>query len=205
MDNEKKIFRDNLLATEQITPALEEKYKKEIQAMFEEKLSGPKRFGFNAIAVIRLVLAIQLAYLAVFSPYPDSTFWRYVSPTTPFLRILFGFFALFLFFIAVYVPWVTRKGTLNLKSHANRIAWLKYGFLMVTGLVFYLYAASLPGIAPMLLVTVPIIFYLLAAVVIIYNKVTQSELLTRERLLRMELSLSEISEKLGIEPGKDKP
>ena len=61
-------FRERLLKTEQVTPALKQRYDQEIQAMLEKQLTGIRRWGWLGSAIMGLGFAVLFGTLAVITP-----------------------------------------------------------------------------------------------------------------------------------------
>ena len=68
MNEANRGFRQQLLAAEQVTPALEEHYHKELQAMFDKKLSGTRRWVWLGSTILGLAFAVGFGTLAVVVP-----------------------------------------------------------------------------------------------------------------------------------------
>jgi len=185
MNNSKDMFRKGLLGAEKKTPGLQEQYRKEMEKMFDEKLSTSKKWGLGALAFLRGGIAIVIIYIVVTN-----------TITMPLWAIVIFFaLAIFLLFLAGFNACLVWRGSWNLKSHFNLSAWLKYGFLLALAGALILIGTNYPQ-QQVALFCAAIFLTVLATMVIIYNKVHQSELKTREKLLEIECQLAALSEKL---------
>ena len=67
-------FRERLLNAEQVTPALKDRYHKELQAMLEKQLTGTMRWAWFGSAVMGVGFASLFGALAIFAP-ADFPWW----------------------------------------------------------------------------------------------------------------------------------
>ena len=67
MTRDKVEFRRDLLDAESIDPALRHKFQMEVQAMWEQKLSSPKRVWFRMLAIIVLAMGVFFGCMAWFA------------------------------------------------------------------------------------------------------------------------------------------
>lgn len=81
MNEANRVFRERLLDAEQVTPALKERYHKELQAMLEKQLSGMQRWGWLGSAIMGLGFAALFGTLAVVAPAEFPWWGRLIFAT----------------------------------------------------------------------------------------------------------------------------
>lgn len=188
MDNRRNTFCKGLLNEETVNPVLQENYRKELAKMFEEKISTSKKWWIGILALFRMAVGVALAWFAIFNPFSFPTY----------IRIVYLAIALFVFWLFGLNIWLIRRGSWNLKTHFNLAAWVKYGFLMALAVVLILLSPLQGGMAQILFMIIAVFLSVIATMVIIFNKVHQSELKTREKLLEIELALAKLTDKLSV-------
>ncbi len=178
-------FRDQLLEADRISPELEEKYRKELQAMLEKELSMPKKMVFSLVTVAALVSGCLCAFLAATEPELPAA-----------ARIALAVGSLFA------VAWVTsmiavlRRGKLHVKTDSRRIAVMVWTFT-VLAMVFWLYLGMTAEdqVKGVQMILYGLTFLIAAAVYWLSYMIERSELTTRERFLELELRLAEMAER----------
>jgi hypothetical protein len=180
-------FREKLLQAEQATPALKEKYSKEIQTMLEKKITGLGRFISLAAAISGLAFTVLFGALAIFSPVDF-----------PLLARL-GFGAGALFGIGWFILGIRifSRGSLNLKTDTGIYAGLAWGISLIIVITCMVSAPdNLVGLRSILC---GLVFLVMGAMFVIRHVVEISELKTREKLLEIEYRLAELTESLKLE------
>jgi hypothetical protein len=187
MSEANRAFRQRLLKAEPVTPALKERYHKELQAMFEKQLGGPGRWIWLGSAILGLGFAVLFGTLAVVAP-AEFPWWG---------RLGFAVGALF----GVGWLWlglrVFRRGSLHLKydtGAATGMSWVFVVLMVTLAMVFA--PEDLVGLR-MILST--FVFLVMGAVFLIRHVIEQSELKTREKLLEIEYRLAELTESIKPE------
>ena len=159
-------FRERLLKAEQATPALRERYEKEMQAMLEKKLTGVRRWVWLGAAAMGVGFTGLFGTLAVVAP-AGFPWWG---------RLIFAAGALFGIGWAILAIRIFRRGSLNLKTDTGAATGMAWGLpilrMIVSGLVFLVMGAAF----------------------LMRHVVELSELKTREKLLEIEYRLAELSE-----------
>jgi hypothetical protein len=185
--NERNSFRDRLLASESTTPALRERYEREVGMLLEKKLSNPMRWGAIAMSVVQLALAGIFAYAF------------FAADELPILaRAGFAAGVLFSLTFLVLLIRVVRKGSMNLRTDPNIMTGLVWVFLVIMITLFMLVAGTMQdqvrGIA---MVLNGLVFLIFGVVFMLQNNIMQAHLKTEEKLLEIELRLAEIAERLA--------
>lgn len=181
---EKNTFRERLLASESTTPALRERYEREVHMLLEKKLTAPRRWGIYAI------LAVLAAQVAIFG------YALFIPEEFPILgRIGFGVGVLFALAFAAVLVSVLKRGSVNLKDHPNTMIGIMWGFLVIMITLFMLVAGRLSdpttGIS---MVLNGLVFLTFGVVFFLQNTVNQAQLKTEEKLLEIELRIAELAE-----------
>ncbi len=184
MIDDRHDFSDRLIQCESPTPALHEKYRKEITAMLEKELGPVGRAVWVFWAVFSLALAIIFGSVAVIS-YGDLPPW-----------VTVGFAAGVVFGLAFgsLSGWIAWSGRINLKSQPSAMVGMSWAFVvLMTTLVLVFAPDSIVGIR--MLVSI-LIFLVMAAVFMLANRAEQVELRTKEKLLEIEYRVAELGEHL---------
>ncbi len=183
-------FRERLLKVEQVTPALKQRYDKEIQAMFEKRLTGVRRWSWLGSAIMGVGFALLFGSLAILLPaeFPLAG------------RIGFAGGALFGIGWAVLGIRVFRRGSLDLKKDTVAAAGMTWGFLVFMVTLFMVTAPD--TIVGLRMIVSGLVFLVGGVAFLLRHVVEQSELKTREKLLEIEYRLAELAEamKLGKLP-----
>jgi MFS family permease len=180
-------FRDRLLKMEQATPALKERYDKEIQAMLEKRISGIRRWVWLGSAVMGVGFAVLFGTLAIITPAE--------FPMTG--RIGFAAGALFGIGWAVLGWRVFRRSSINLKIDSGAAAGMAWGLPIILLTLFMVSAPD--SIVGLRMIISGLVFLVMGLAFLLRHVIEQSELKTREKLLEIEYRLAELVEtaKLG--------
>jgi hypothetical protein len=196
-------LRDRLLELETVSPALEAKYRSQMNAILERPLTAVSRTS----TLIGLVMGI--GFFVLFSTVTIATFW--LEPEFPIMgRIIFASGALFGLAFAVLSVLILRRGSINLRFWQNASLrqlrtmhpaafGLTWGFCVLLAVGSQMMGTQmadpargnqmiLGGIMAMVLFGIP---------VMILSAATESELLVREKFLQLELHLAELREMLA--------
>ncbi|MGA2066705.1 MAG: hypothetical protein ABSG86_17140 [Thermoguttaceae bacterium] len=187
MNETNRVFRQQLLDAEQVTPALKDRYHKELQAMLEEQLTGMRRWIWLAAAIMGLGFAVGFGTLAVVAPAEFPWWWRLVFAVGALFGIGFGLLGLKVF----------RRGALDLK----RDSWAYSGTAWaIPVLVVTVAMVSAPeNVVGLRMILSGLVFLVMGAVFLIRHVVEQSELKTREKLLEIEYRLAELADRIQLE------
>jgi len=191
MNKSNNTFRDKLLDMEIPTPALKEKYEREVQAMVEKKLTGLRKLGTVVSLVMGLGFFVLFGTLAVIVPKEFPLWGRAIWAVGSVFGLTFAGLAVL----------VLKKGTVNLKTDDMAMAGLGWGFIVIMATITLVFSGQLPDrtIAIKMLVSL-LIFEVAAAVGLLKAIIERSEVKTREKLLKIEYRLAEISEKIDKKP-----
>jgi len=182
-----KAFRDRLLELEKTNATYKEKYEKEIQEMFEKKLTGWERWGQVLGLAMGLGFFFLFGTLAIIVPKEFPLWGRFIW----ILGAVFG-----LAFAALSV-WVLKKGTVNLKTDNMAGAGLGWGFIVIVATIVLVHSGDLPQpITGVRMLVSILIFEVMAAALLLKAIVQRSEVNTREKLLEIEYRLAELAEKV---------
>ncbi|MBN1909044.1 MAG: hypothetical protein JW818_04835 [Pirellulales bacterium] len=181
-------LRDQLLRMEQVTPALKERYDKEIQAMLEKRVTGIRRWAWLGSAVMGVGFTVLFGTLAVITPAEFPLAGR------------IGFVAGALFGIGwAILGWrVFRRSSINLKIDSGAAAGMAWGLPVILLTLFMVSAPD--SIVGLRMIISGLVFLVMGLAFLLRHVVEQSELKTREKLLEIECRLAELAETL--KPGK---
>lgn len=180
-------FQDRLLAAEQLNPEYQEKYNKEVRAMLEKKLTPVQRWGYVFSAILGVVFLTVFGIAAI------------VARELPILaRLVFGLGAVFGLAWAAFAGSIAKRGTLNLRAHPTAMTGMAWGFVIILMTLLLLLGTRQPDSTRSVFVVVSgLVFLVMAAVFMIFNRIDQAELKTREKLLEIEYRVAEIAEALS--------
>ncbi len=187
MNNARKEFRDRLVAMEQITPSLKERYQKEIRAMFEKKLTRPMKLAWIGSGILGMGFVVLFGTVAIIVP-----------EEFPMLgRLMFVAGAVFGLAWAALAAVIVRRGSINLKSHGKAAVGITWCFLVLLTTVILVLAGKHPDrIVGVYMICAVLPFLIMGAVFMIQYRIQEAELKTREKLLEIELRMVELAEKL---------
>lgn len=175
-------FRDRLLEVEPVTPALKERYEKEVQVMFQKKLTRVQGWAWLATSIGSLGLAIVFAVTAVLAPSGFPLFVQVSFVVGAFFGLAFAALGL-----SVYM-----RGSVNLKTEGAAVSGLAWGLPVVMLTLFMMFAPE--DVVGLRMITCGLVFLVMGAVFLLRHVVEQSELKTREKLLEIEYRLAEVQE-----------
>lgn len=174
-------FRQRLLAAERSSPT-SDALRKELNAMFQRKLSLPRRLFFVLVASVAALSGCLCGYLAV------------TEPTLPVVaRIGLGTGTLFGIAWAVVVGRMSWRGELDPRRDSRQIAVMVWVFTVLM-MVFFLIVgmAAEDRLMGLLMTCQGLAFLIGAGVYWVSHRIEQSELLLREKLLQLELRLADV-------------
>lgn len=179
--NDHTKFRDQLLAVEPMASGVRENLQKEIQNMLTKELSLPRKIVFGVVTITALASSVVCGSLAL------------TEPELPLLaRIGLGtgtFFGL-AWFISLIV--ILRRGTLDMRKDPRRIAQMVWCFTLLMVIFFVVVAmTSADPIKGLLMIGQALVFLIAAAVYWLSFRIEEAELNLKERILRMELQLTD--------------
>jgi hypothetical protein len=185
----RKTFREQLLSEEKVSPELRERYRKEVRNMLERKLTKREKIGWTFAIVLCCFFFVFFGYLALFSP-----------PGFPLVgRIVFGLGPVFaVAYIALAVT-VLRRGKLHRIRTEDWSAKFGYGFVLLLMVIALVWGGQMEDrVSGISMILSTLVFLILFGVLpMIINRVNRAEWKLREDLLRIELELAELREKVG--------
>jgi hypothetical protein len=182
MNEANREFRKRLLRAEPVTPALQERYHKELEAMFEKKLIGVRRWVWLGAAIMGLGFAVGFGTLAVVLPADFPWSGRLIFAAGALFGIGFGLLGLKVF----------RRGSLDLKFDSwaySGMAWGLPVFVVTVAMV-----SAPDSTVGLRMVLSGLVFLVMGAVFLIRHVLEQSELKTREKLLEIECRLADLTD-----------
>ena len=187
MNEPRKTFRDRLVAMEQITPALKDRYRKETQAMYEKKLTRPMKLAWIGTGILGIGFVVLFGTAAIMAP-----------TEFPMLgRLMFVAGAVFGLAWAALAAVIVRRGSIDFKSHGKAVAGVTWCFVVLLTTVTLLLASKHPNrIVGLHMICGVLPFLIMGAVFMIQYRIQEAELKTREKLLGIELRMAELAEKL---------
>lgn len=187
MNESQKTFRDELLDMEKANIPYKEKYEKEIKEMFEQKLTGLKRWGYIIDLGMGLGFFFLFGTLAIIVP-KEFPLWA---------RSIWMIGAVFGLAFAALSVWVLKKGTINLKTDELSSAWLGWGLIVIVASITLVHSGNLPEpITGVRMLVSLLVFEVAAGVLLLKAIIRRSEVNTREKLLEIEYHLAELAEKV---------
>ncbi|MCE5271472.1 hypothetical protein LLH00_09345, partial [bacterium] len=194
---------------ERVSPELESKYKEELNKMFTEKLSVPKSIGTFILAGLRLLIGLAEIGVGVFDRIPSFVFPSAPCPLgIPFvLRFLLVAVGLFLILMSLKGLDLVRRGEMDRSRDVRHMAWLKSSLGWTSSLLFV--ALGLTELIArreqigMILITGALVLLVISALPLLFSKINQADLDTRQKLLEIELRLAALDERL--QGGAPKP
>jgi hypothetical protein len=185
-------FRERLLELEPMTPALKERYDKEVQAMLEKRLTGTDRKVVLGFTVMSVVFAVLLGVLAIIPPLAEVPLLVRLGPALGALYSV-GF--------AILGVRVLRRGSMDLKFDTSVIIGMVWGLVVLMVILFTVMSLLVPDrIVGLWMMIFALVQLVVGAVFLIRHGIAQSELRTREKLLEIEYRLAELAE--TAKPGK---
>lgn len=176
-------LRDRLLAAGSPSTGIQDQIQREIQSMLTQKLSAPRRVFFCFVAVAATVSALVCGSLAVTEPQ-----------LPPLARLGLATGALFGLAWVIVIVSVLRRGEMDLKRDARRIAQMVWAFTLLMSIFFCAVGMSRPDkLLSVLMMLQSLVFLISAAVYWLNHRIEESELNVKEKLLEIELHLAELT------------
>ena len=184
MTEERRSFSEQLLNCETPTPAYRQKYEKEVQDMFEKRLSTGGRAMWGFWTVFCLAQAIFFIVIGITS-YGDLPVWGTAT---------FGGGVVFALAFAAICAQIAATGTLKLKVHHPAIAGLTWCFVVLIMTTMLVTAPD--TIVGVKTIVSTLVFFIFGAVFLLLSKAEQAELRTKEKLLEIEYRIAELADRL---------
>jgi hypothetical protein len=177
-------FRQRLIEIEPLSTKRNEDLQKEIQAMFEPKMSAWEKFYWSFGVLGCAMNAVGCIAFAVFAPAELA------------MKAVWGALGVGNAVAAVFVLRRMRKGSMNLQQQfaAGKAA---VGVAMFIAVLILINAINNPSLQNLAWGLCGVIGLVLAAAIAIHNRVLSAELNSREQLLQLQYRLAELAEKLS--------
>lgn len=184
MSGNNENLRERPLSLEPVDPELHDRYRKEMEKMFTQEITGINKAGWWARDAVLLLLGTAFMTSALFN--------RPVAlPTAG--RWLWAISGVFTLGIALLELNIARKKKMDMRKDSKLMAGLIFGglFGLANALLF---VGLLGGNVKDLVFIAPIalLIIVMAVLIMVDYHVKQSELNIREKLLEMQLQLSEL-------------
>jgi len=187
--NTHKTFSDRLVSVESLKPNVQEQLEKELHNMFIRELNTPRRMLFGIIATFAAISGLVCASLVL------------TEQELPIAaRVGLGVGSLFGIAWAVIIGRICWSGNLNLRLDGKRMAQMAWVFTVLM-MTFFLYLGMSveDRIQGIMMIAYGLPFLICAGVYWLNYRIEQSELTTREKLLKLELQLTKLFENSGTE------
>ena len=184
MNDRKRDFRETLLDTEQVTPALKERYEKQMQAIFEKPVTGAYKWGYVAATIGGIGFMVLFGSLAILAPAEFPLYGR----------VGFGVGALFGLGWVILGVAVVRRGSENLMVHSRAAAGMAFSLPLILLTLFMVKAPD--NIIGLRMILSGLVFLVMGIAFLLKDVTERSELKTREKLLEIEFRLEQLAEKL---------
>jgi hypothetical protein len=178
-------LRDKLLQAESYNPTLQQKYEKEVIKIMEKNLNLMQKISCSITAVFTLCAAGFFGYYAITAPegFPGLA------------RAEFAFGAVMGLVWTVMMAVILKRGKLNLRSASRNQAGWAWVFVVVLMTLTLLITGNHPNmVLSVYMVVTTLVFFIGGAVFLLADKIYQSELNTKEQLLKLELQMAELQE-----------
>jgi hypothetical protein len=185
MIDDRHDFSDRLIQCESPTPALHEKYRKEITAMLRKDLGPLGRVAWTFWAVFGLALATVFSYAAMIS-YGSLPLWSTAG---------FGAGVVFGLAFGSLSGWIAWSGHIHLRSQPPAMAHMGWCLVILMMTLVLVFAPDSDVRVRMIVSLLP--FLIMAAVFMLASRTEQAELRTKEKLLEIEYRIAELGEHLN--------
>jgi hypothetical protein len=182
MTTNRRLLREQLLTVEPPSSDLRDRLQLEIQNMFVRKLSTTSRVFLSLIIVFDLGVAVLCGSLAV------------TEQNLPLIaRIGLATGVVFaLVWVAVFVK-LLRRGEMNIRRDSAIFGAMVWGFTLLMCILMVMGGAMLEDRGKGAIIILYALFFLIsAAVYFLSQRIEAAQLNLTERLLRMELQLTEV-------------
>jgi len=185
-----------LLKLEPVSPELEARYKQEIKNMIERKLKPYERVAWSLSALMGVGFFVGFGSVFFYTLRLDDVF-----PLVGKMSFVMG--SLFGLVWAVLAGRTALRGRFHGRKDTNLFTGLVWGFVVLLMTGSLLVGVQMPdtGKGNQMILTGLVFFVMFGVTTLLQREITQAELRTREQLLRMETTLAELAERMGLKPG----
>ncbi len=182
-------LREKLLALEDDTPLLKEKYEKEIHKMLEKPVKPHEKVLLQIGTGLSAFLGIVFVFIGATN-----------SEKLPVMASMFLFAASLIFFTGAYIAY--RYSTS--KTHTIKIHELSACALYISTIILWVITLLLPvnegdEVMANHFMLYGLAFLIFGTFAMVHFYISRAERNTKEHLLKLELQLAELNEKLGEE------
>jgi hypothetical protein len=178
-------FAERLVSADPLPADRKSQLQQELNGMFEKQLTLPRRIAFAVVCVFALVSSALCGYLAVTEPDLPTSGRVALSVGT-----LFG-----LAWAAVGIR-ILKRGAIDLKRDHRKTANMAWSFTVLMVVFFLITGMSIEDrLLGLMMIAQSLAFLIGAAVILVTQRIEQSELATRERLLQIELLVTDLLER----------
>jgi len=182
-------FSERLISLERDTPEFRARYEKEIKAMLDKTLKPVQRVSYGLSAALIIAFAVFYSYMLVIRLHDGH----------PLVVASYGLGILFSVAWTVFAVKIAKSGRMNLRIQPNVMTHMIWAFLVFMQTIFLLLGGQHPDRVPSVFMLVSgLTFLLIGAMFMLNNKIEQSELNMKEKLLGIELRLAEIAEEMEV-------
>jgi len=176
-------LRDRLFEVEPLCAERNEKLQREIQAMFEQKMSRWEKVYWGASAAGSLVFTISAIPIV------------FLAPVAPGVRMVWAIFGVLNAVVGAFLVWRLWKGSMHLgQQFAGGKAGV--GVAMLVTVLLLMNVINNPTVENLAWGLIGVASLVLAASIAVHNQVLSAELNGREQALKLEYRLAELAEKL---------
>jgi len=193
MTEKRNDFTRRLVESEQVTPALKERYEMEMRTLFEKPVKGIAKWGWIGSTAMGVAFMVLFGTVAVLAPAEFPLLGR------------LGFAAGAACGLAWAILGVTvlRRGSENLSTHGKAAAGMGWGITVIMSTLAIVLGPQLPDrVTGVMMIAIALVFLVPAALFMILWRIERSELKTREKLLEIEYRLAELAEEVMRKRGE---
>ena len=176
-------LRERLLAMEPPDPNRAQQLRKEMQDMFATPLNARTRFWWIFGCTASVLFALWGTLILVWGDLDG------------YLRVVWGVYTAAQIAFIVYAVHVLRSGVFKLRHFMRFIAIVSPGGSLTCAVALIARSVQFPTPLSLVWAIFGLLCVMVALAWILHGRIVQSELTTREHLLRLELRLMEGSEK----------
>ena len=182
-------IRDRLLDMEKRNPELEEQFKKELNKMFEKKLTTSGKIEWILASLGGVAFAVGGSYVAI--AFPQELPWLG--------RVFCMVGAVGGTAWAALGVWILKKGSFNWLEDENSIHVLTFCLMVLFMIILLLLGNQIEDRTKAIHIMLSgVIFFLIFGLPASFNmRINRTEASLREQLLKIELKMAELAEKTG--------
>lgn len=183
---------ERLLKLERVSPELEARYKRELQNMIERKLKPYERVAWSLSALMGVGFFVGFGGVFLYI--------MRLGESLPLLaKASFALGSLFGLIWAILAVRMAKKGSFHRRKDTNLFAGMTWGFIVLMMTSALLVGSQMQDTAKgnQMILSGLVFLVMFGVTTLLQREITQSELRTREQLLRMETTLTELAEQIA--------